>query len=225
MSVEVVLASGLPYLFHAVEIDGEHYWDGGFMGNPAIFPLIYNRGSKDVILVHINPIERKKLRKTAAEIFNRMDEISFNSSLMREMRAVEAQGWTRTGGRFGVFATASDTPGLVPVCRFYDGPGENRHSHRYSADPQECAATQAQFPTQWVFESAAVFYVPLPDRTRGACPSNSRAIYRFLNNANGLHHRYTTEVDLRDVIINIGTWTQEGYGNPPAQVVMCSPNS
>jgi NTE family protein len=85
----VVLASAcLPHLFHAVEIDGEHYWDGGFMGNPAIFPLIYNRGSKDVILVHINPIERKKLPKTAAEIFNRMDEISFNSSLMREMRAV-----------------------------------------------------------------------------------------------------------------------------------------
>jgi NTE family protein len=62
--------------------------NGGFMGNPAIFPLISNRGSKDVILVHINPIERKKLPKTAAEIFNRMDEISFNSSLMREMRAV-----------------------------------------------------------------------------------------------------------------------------------------
>jgi NTE family protein len=84
MSVDVVLASAcLPYLFYAVEIDGEHYWDGGFMGNPAIFPLIYNRDSKDVILVHINPIERKKLPKTAAEIFNRMDEMS-----MREMRAV-----------------------------------------------------------------------------------------------------------------------------------------
>src|SRR6516225_5224939 len=61
MSVDVVLASAcLPHLFHAVEIDGEHYWDGGFIGNPAIFPLI----------------------------FNRVDEIRFNSSLMREMRAV-----------------------------------------------------------------------------------------------------------------------------------------
>src|SRR2546423_6305529 len=58
------------------------------MGNAAIFPLIYNRGSKDVILIHISPIERKKLPKTAAEIFNRVNEISFNSSLMREMRAV-----------------------------------------------------------------------------------------------------------------------------------------
>jgi NTE family protein len=86
---DVVMASAcLPYIFQAVEIDGEHYWDGGFMGNPAIFPLIYNGGSKDVIIVHINPIERKKLPVTASEIFDRMNEISFNSSLMREMRAV-----------------------------------------------------------------------------------------------------------------------------------------
>lgn len=89
MSPEVVLASAcLPNIFQAVEIDGEHYWDGGFMGNPAIFPLIYNRGSKDVIIVHINPIVRTKLPRTAAEIFDRMNEISFNSSLLREMRAV-----------------------------------------------------------------------------------------------------------------------------------------
>ena len=86
---EAVLASAcLPNLFHAVEIDGEHYWDGGFMGNPAIFPLIYHRGSRDVVLVHVNPIERRKVPTSAAEIFNRMNEISFNSSLMREMRAI-----------------------------------------------------------------------------------------------------------------------------------------
>ena len=90
LTVDVVMASAcLPYVFQAVEIDGEAYWDGGFMGNPAIFPLIYNRASKDVIIVHINPIERTKLPKTAPEIFDRMNEISFNSSLMREMRAVE----------------------------------------------------------------------------------------------------------------------------------------
>ncbi len=89
MSPDVVLASAcLPYVFQAIEIDGEHYWDGGFMGNPAIFPLIYNGKSKDVIIVHINPLERKKLPVTAPEIFDRMNEISFNSSLMREMRAI-----------------------------------------------------------------------------------------------------------------------------------------
>ena len=90
VSVDAVLASAcLPYIFKAVEIDGEAYWDGGFMGNPAIFPLIYNDGPKDVIIIHINPIERKKLPRTAPEIFDRINEISFNSSLMREMRTIE----------------------------------------------------------------------------------------------------------------------------------------
>ncbi len=86
---DAVMASAcLPYLFKAVEIDGEHYWDGGFMGNPAIFPLIYRGASQDVIIVHINPIVRAELPKTAPEILDRMNEISFNSSLMREMRAI-----------------------------------------------------------------------------------------------------------------------------------------
>lgn len=90
LSVDAVLASAcLPYVFKAVEIDGESYWDGGFMGNPAIFPLIYKGRSQDIVIVHINPIERTKLPRTAPEIFDRINEISFNSSLMREMRAIE----------------------------------------------------------------------------------------------------------------------------------------
>jgi NTE family protein len=89
LSANVVLASAcLPYIFQAVEIDGEAYWDGGFMGNPAIYPLIYHGASRDVVIVHINPIERKQLPHTAPEIFDRINEISFNSSLMREMRAI-----------------------------------------------------------------------------------------------------------------------------------------
>jgi NTE family protein len=84
-----VLASGcLPFMFQAVEIDGEHYWDGGYMGNPAIFPLIYGCQSKDIVIVHINPLEREEVPRTAAEILDRINEISFNSSLMREMRAI-----------------------------------------------------------------------------------------------------------------------------------------
>ncbi len=86
---ERVLASGcLPFLFQAVEVDGEHYWDGGYMGNPAIFPLIYGCDSRDVMIVHINPLERQALPTSAFEIMNRVNEISFNSSLMREMRAI-----------------------------------------------------------------------------------------------------------------------------------------
>src|SRR5260221_185618 len=84
-----VLASGcLPFMFQAVEIEGEHYWDGGYMGNPAIFPLIYGCESSDVVIVHINPLERPELPRSATEILNRINELSFNSSLMREMRAI-----------------------------------------------------------------------------------------------------------------------------------------
>ncbi|HYC02397.1 MAG TPA: patatin-like phospholipase family protein [Azospirillaceae bacterium] len=87
--VEAVLASGcLPFMFHTVEIDGEAYWDGGYMGNPAIFPLIYGSKTNDVVIVHINPMYRDEVPTTARDIMNRINEISFNSSLMREMRAI-----------------------------------------------------------------------------------------------------------------------------------------
>jgi NTE family protein len=86
---DVVLASScLPYLFHAVEIEGEHYWDGGYMGNPSLFPLFYYTQSRDMIIVHINPIEREEIPKTAMDIGNRLNEITFNSSLLKELRAV-----------------------------------------------------------------------------------------------------------------------------------------
>jgi NTE family protein len=89
LSIDAIMASAcLPFLFQAVEIDGEAYWDGGYMGNPAIFPLIYSCDTPDVLIVHINPIERPELPKTAMEILNRINEISFNSSLLREMRAI-----------------------------------------------------------------------------------------------------------------------------------------
>src|SRR5437016_1130863 len=89
ISVSAVMASAcLPTMFHAVEIDGEAYWDGGYMGNPALFPLIYNCKSADIVIVHINPLFRKEVPRAASDIMNRINEISFNSSLMREMRAV-----------------------------------------------------------------------------------------------------------------------------------------
>jgi NTE family protein len=89
LSADAVMASGcLPFLFKAVEIEGEAYWDGGYMGNPAIFPLINRCASPDIMVVHINPIMRTALPVTAGEILNRINEISFNSSLMREMRAI-----------------------------------------------------------------------------------------------------------------------------------------
>lgn len=89
MSIEAVLASAcLPTLFQAVVVDGQHYWDGGYVGNPAIFPLIYQCKTHDVVIVHINPIVRPGVPRSAADILNRVNEVSFNSSLMREMRAI-----------------------------------------------------------------------------------------------------------------------------------------
>ncbi len=89
VTVDAVLASAcLPFLFQTVQIDGAHYWDGGYIGNPAIYPLIYQSKSCDVVIVHVNPIVRRGVPMTAPDIMNRINEISFNSSLMREMRAI-----------------------------------------------------------------------------------------------------------------------------------------
>jgi len=134
-------------------------------------------------------------------------------------------GWLRTGLTFLAYSDPSVAPsGVTPVCRFYVLP-QAGDSHFYSASPGECADTARAFAGIWVEESPALFYIQLPNPITGACPANTRPIFRFLNNANGLHHRYTMEVDVRDSIIQDGGWTQEGYGNPPAQTVMCSPVS
>lgn len=86
---DVILASAcIPFLFQAVQIDGEDYWDGGYMGNPAIWPLIYNCTSEDVLLVQINPLHDCRPARSASEIINRLNEITFNSSLIAEMRAI-----------------------------------------------------------------------------------------------------------------------------------------
>jgi NTE family protein len=90
ISVDALLASScIPLLFQAVEVNGEYYWDGGYMGNPAIWPLIYHCECKDVALVQINPIHSETLPNTADEIVDRLNEITFNSSLIAEMRAID----------------------------------------------------------------------------------------------------------------------------------------
>ena len=86
---DVVCASAcLPFLFKAVEIDGASYWDGGYMGNPVLYPFFYREDNTDIVIVHVNPIEREEVPTTAPDILNRVNEISFNSSLMRELRSI-----------------------------------------------------------------------------------------------------------------------------------------
>jgi NTE family protein len=86
---DVLLASAcLPTMFRAVEIDGEPYWDGGFAGNPTITPLVRESDAHDAILVQINPRERLETPKTAGDIINRLNEISFNAPLLKELRMI-----------------------------------------------------------------------------------------------------------------------------------------
>ncbi|MEM7328675.1 MAG: patatin-like phospholipase family protein [Pseudomonadota bacterium] len=86
---DAVLASAcLPQTFRAVEINGNAYWDGGYMGNPSLFPLIYAKAPRDVLLVLLNPISRLGVPKRVPEIMDRLNEISFNASLIGELRAI-----------------------------------------------------------------------------------------------------------------------------------------
>ncbi|MDM0020168.1 patatin-like phospholipase family protein [Variovorax saccharolyticus] len=89
LTPEVLLASAcLPTMFHAVEIDGDPYWDGGYAGNPTMTPLIRECQSSDTLLIQINPVERAGIPRSATEINNRLNELSFNSPLLKELRMI-----------------------------------------------------------------------------------------------------------------------------------------
>jgi NTE family protein len=89
LSLDALMASAcLPQLFQAVQIDGEPYWDGGFSGNPALWPLIYNTTALDIVLVQLDPLVREGTPRTVPEISDRLNEITFNTGLVAEMRAI-----------------------------------------------------------------------------------------------------------------------------------------
>lgn len=90
ITAESVMASCcLPEIYQAVEIDGEAYWDGGYMGNPPLYPLFYATECEDILLVQVNPVETPEVPQTARGIHNRLNEITFNATLLRELRTVE----------------------------------------------------------------------------------------------------------------------------------------
>ncbi|MEM9837803.1 MAG: patatin-like phospholipase family protein [Pseudomonadota bacterium] len=102
VSIDAVMASAcLPQFFQAVTIDGEAYWDGGYMGNPSLWPLFYETEVGDLLVVHINPMHRDQVPTTVPEIENRLNEITFNSALLKEMRAInfvqklKREGWLK----------------------------------------------------------------------------------------------------------------------------------
>ena len=90
LSAAAVLASTtLPYLFQAVEVDGEHYWDGGYSGNPPLWPFYSFDTAEDILLVQVNPVRREEIPETAQEIMERVSEVTFNSALLKELRALD----------------------------------------------------------------------------------------------------------------------------------------
>ena len=90
ITLDAVMASAcLPFMFQAVEIDGVPYWDGGYMGNPVLFPFIDHSPCADIMIVQINPVERPGTPRSAREILNRVNEVTFNASLLRELRAID----------------------------------------------------------------------------------------------------------------------------------------
>jgi NTE family protein len=86
LSVEALLASAcLPQLHRAVAVEGEHYWDGGFLGNPVLKPLIRACSARDLVLVQLNPFRRAELPFSARDIVDRLNEVTMNAALMREL--------------------------------------------------------------------------------------------------------------------------------------------
>jgi NTE family protein len=89
LSPDVLLASAcLPTLFQAIDIDGEAYWDGGYSGNPTITPLVRECASHDTLLIAVNPVEREGTPRSAREILDRLNEVSFNATLLKELRMI-----------------------------------------------------------------------------------------------------------------------------------------
>ena len=118
LTVDHLMASAcLPTVFQAVEIDGVPYWDGGYLGNPPLYPLHRGAQTRDILLVQINPVERRETPRTESEIRDRLNEITFNANLMRELRAIDfldgliEEGDARPGPiPAGSWSTASTAP-------------------------------------------------------------------------------------------------------------------
>ncbi|MHC1547592.1 patatin-like phospholipase family protein [Phyllobacterium sp. K27] len=135
LNADVIMASAcLPYIFQAVEIDGQPYWDGGYGGNPALFPFFYSSASEDVLLIQINPIERRGTPKTAREITDRIDEITFNAALLREFRSI-------------AFVNS-----LIKAGRIEHGEYRNIRMHRIDADEALAGlSASSKINAEWAF--------------------------------------------------------------------------
>ena len=165
------------------------------------------------------------LAVTAIEYYNPSLRHYFISNLQPDIDALDSgriPGWVRTGLSFFVFATPG--AGLNPVCRFYIPP-HHGDSHFFSADPGECARIRNLIGfdpnySGYIQETAAAFYIALPNPFTGACPASTTAVYRLWNARVDSNHRYTTDPVVKAQMQSIG-YIAEGYG--PNAVAMCAP--
>ena len=163
---------------------------------------------------------------TAVEFHHAGLDHYFISALQPDIDALDSgrlAGWVRTGQSFKVYPSqAAGGAGVNPVCRIYIPPAQG-DSHFFSASPQECDETRFKFPA-FAFESAAVFFVALPNTmpgpTAGACAAGTIPVYRAFNNRADANHRYTTSRAIRDQMVARG-YIAEGYGDDA--VIMCAP--
>jgi hypothetical protein len=152
------------------------------------------------------------------EYYNMALDHYFVTASQIEINALDTgqfQGWQRTGWEFKAFTGPG--VGLSPVCRFYIPPGHG-DSHFYSAAVDECAQTLAAYPF-FIYESPNVFYIALPDRITGACPSGTIPVYRVWDKRFDTNHRYMTSTAVRAQMLALG-WVAEGYGHDA--VIMCA---
>jgi hypothetical protein len=164
---------------------------------------------------------------TVVEYYDPTLDHYFITALQSEIDALDANrflGWSRTGHTFQAFADAASAgPGASPVCRFLIPPPAD--SHFLSASPAECAAVLAKIPVDpnyagFVFETAAAFYIALPDTASGACPAGTLPVFRLWNGRADSNHRYTADLATKALMLAKG-YISEGYG--PDGVAMCTP--
>lgn len=213
-----------------VTFDGSGYYlRGGLLGGDA---LCINPTGSDyysqfgvmmpLVRQYITPSSQVPGLEVSVEFYHANLNHYFMTTDPAEIAGLDSGvivGWERTGFRF--LAYDAPGPGRSPVCRFYRKP-QYGDSHFFSADPAECARVAEQFAAEWVYESPAIYYVALPNPVTGACPAETRPIYRFFNTAE-INHRYTTEVTVAQDLMLTPGWIPEGYGPGPLYPVMCSP--
>ncbi len=150
ISVDVLLASAcLPSMFQAVEIGGDHYWDGGYTANPPLFPLVRYGAARDIVIVHLNPVVRAEAPTSADGILQRLNEITFNAPLLAELRAL------------ALYESERPKPGLL--ARIFTKHATPHRLHSISAD-----AALIDLPAHSKLDTDWRFLTDLRDRGRAA---------------------------------------------------------